>query len=324
MNMKNTTGIPIVIIAAAALLAGCARNQTPAASAPPSPEAAQGPHTSFATPEEAADALAAALRNGDAKALGELLGPGTTDLLSSGDPVEDTSERTAFVAAYDAAHSLVAGDKDNLALLVGQDRWPLPIPLVQHDGRWSFDGAAGIQEILLRRIGANELRTINVMRNYVGAQSDYAAHGHDGLPAGLYATKLNSSPGKQDGLYWETPAGKPTSPAGPFLAAAAAEGYGEKVTGAAPYHGYLYRRLDSQGADAPGGAIDYTVDGKLAKGYALLAYPSNYGSSGIMSFIVSQDGVVWQKDLGEDTAKAAQAITQFNPDTSWTPLAPEG
>jgi hypothetical protein len=301
------------------LLAACAKSEAPAPAPAPAVQAA---HTSFATADEAVDALVAALRNKDDKALGELLGPGMTDLLSSGDPVEDARERGNFLASYDASHALVAGDANDLALLVGDDRWPLPIPLEHRDGRWSWNGAAGIQEILLRRIGADELRTIKVMRGFVDAQNDYASTGHDGLPKGIYAQRLNSTPGKQDGLYWETPEGKPTSPAGPFLAAAGAEGYGEKVA-AAPYHGYLYRLLTSQGPEARGGARDYLVDGKLTGGFALLAYPSNYGSSGIMTFIVNQDGEVWQRDLGEDTAKAAVAITQFNPDTAWTPLAPE-
>ena len=308
-----------------ACLAGCAKTETAAPAAPAAATAAAdaASHTSFATPEEAAAALAAALESNDGKALSALLGPGTTELMSSGDPVADARERDNFVAAYKVSHSLVAGDSDDLALLVGEDNWPLPIPLVKNDGRWSFDGAAGVEELLLRRIGANELRTIDVMRGFVGAQRDYAAAGHDGLPAGLYAQKLNSTPGKQDGLYWETAPGAPTSPAGPFLAAATGEGYGEKVAGA-PYHGYLYRALLSQGSAAQGGAMDYLVDGKLAKGFAALAYPSGYGASGIMTFMVDQDGVVWQRDLGEDTEKAATAITQFNPDDGWTPLAPEG
>ena len=251
-----------------------------------------------------------------------MFGPGMLEQLSSGDPVEDARARANFVTAYDAGHILVAGDSKDLALLVGEDRWPLPIPLVHRDGRWSWDGPAGIQELLLRRIGADELRTIKVMRGYVEAQGEYAEKSHDGLPAGLYAQKLNSTPGKQDGLYWETAAGQPQSPAGPLLAAASAEGYGEQAA-AAPYHGYVYRVLTSQGPQAQGGALDYMVDGKLAKGFALLAYPSNYGSSGVMTFIVNQDGELWQRDLGEDTEKAAQAITQFNPDAGWTPLAPE-
>ena len=322
--MKNQyQKISTIVLLAGTLLTACARSEAPAPAAAEAPAAAaQGPHTSFATPEEATEALVAAVRNNDAKALGELFGPGMLGQLTSGDAVEDARERTNFVTAYDAGHTLVAGDANDLALLVGEDRWPLPIPLVHRDGRWSWDGPAGIQELLLRRIGADELRTIKVMRGYVEAQNDYAAAAHDGLPAGLFALKLNSTPGKHDGLYWETAAGEAQSPAGPLLAAASAEGYGATAA-AAPYHGYVYRLLTSQGADAQGGALNYLVDGKLAKGFALLAYPSNYGSSGVMTFIINQDGEVWQRDLGDDTQKAASALTQFNPDGGWTPLAPE-
>jgi Protein of unknown function (DUF2950) len=320
-NKYQKTSLVLLLIG---LLTACAKSEPPATAAVEAPAATapHGTHATFATAEEAAEALVAAVRSNDTKALGELFGPETSELLSSGDPVEDARERANFLARYDAGHSLVAGDASNLVLLTGEDRWPLPIPLVHRDGRWSWDGAAGIQEILLRRIGADELRTIKVMHGYVDAQNEYAAGGHDGLPAGLYAPKFNSAPGKQDGLYWETAPGAPQSPAGPFLAAASSEGYGERV-GAAPYHGYVYRLLNSQGAQAQGGAFDYMVDGKLSKGFAVLAYPSNYGSSGVMTFIVNQDGEVWQRDLGEDTAKAALAITQFNPDADWTPLAPE-
>ncbi len=323
MNTR-TQNMGVVVVLVSALLSACAKTEAPAAVATvaDATSAAQAPHTTFATPDEATEALVAALRNHDTKAMDELLGPGMADLLSTGDPVEDTKERTNFLTAYDASHALVAGDASDLALLVGEDRWPLPIPLEERAGRWSWDGAAGIQEILLRRIGADELRTIKVMRGFVDAQNDYASKGHDGLPAGLFAQRLNSTPGKQDGLYWESKPGEAQSPAGPFLAGATAEGYGEKVA-AAPYHGYVYRMVTSQGAQANGGALDYLVDGKLSKGFALVAYPSNYGSSGIMTFIVNQDGAVWQRDLGEDTAKQAAAITQFNPDAAWTPLAPE-
>jgi hypothetical protein len=320
MNTR-IVNLSVIALLAAALLGACAKTESPAVAAPAA-VAAEGTHTSFATPEEATEALVAALRGHDGKALGDLLGPGMSDLLSTGDPVEDTRERTNFLSAYDTSHTLVAGDASDLALLVGEDRWPLPIPLVQRAGRWMWEGAAGIQEILLRRIGADELRTIKVMRGFVDAQHDYASLGHDGLPAGLYAQRLNSGPGKQDGLYWQSKAGEPQSPAGPFLAGATAEGYGEKVA-AAPYHGYLYRMLNSQGAQANGGAFDYLADGKLSRGFALIAYPSSYGSSGVMTFIVNQDGEVWQRDLGQDTATAVTAITQFNPDAAWTPLAPE-
>jgi hypothetical protein len=262
----------------------------------------------------------------DRAALQHLLGPGTEQLLASGDPVQERQERNAFLAGYRAQHTLSAGGADDLVLLVGADQWPLPMPLVRKDGRWRFDGAAGADELVLRRIGANELNTIDVMYGFVAAQLDYAATGHDGQKPGVYARQLRSSPGKQDGLYWEVAASNAPSPAGPLLASAAAEGYANTGAqgGHAPYHGYLYRMLTSQGAAASGGAQDYLVDGKLTGGFALLAYPATYGASGIMTFIVNQDGVVWQRDLGTDTALAAIAIKEFNPDDSWTPLAPEG
>jgi len=276
----------------------------------------------FASPEDAVTALASAAEKNDVVALRQLFGPGTEALLSSGDDVQDRLARDTFMKRYYVRHQLVSGDANDMMLHVGDDNWPLPIPLVRENERWHFDGAAGAEKIVRQRIGANELHTIDVMRGYVGAQKEYAAKSHDGEPAGVYAQRLRSDPGKQNGLYWEVAAGQPSSPAGPFLAAATAEGYG--VGQGAPYHGYLYRQLLSQGKDSQGGARDYMTDGKLKKGFALIAYPADYGSSGIMSFIVNQDGVVWQADLGEDTAAAVSAIQQFNPDSKWTPIPDEG
>jgi hypothetical protein len=303
------------------MLSGCAK---PAAHREGESTAKADTQTSFATPDEAVAALVAAGEKADITALQAMLGPDTAGLLSSGDPVQDQKERNGFLERYAVYHELVAGDSGNLVLLVGEDRWPLAIPLVRKSGRWYWDGAAGASELVVRRIGANELRTIDVMHGFVAAENDYAAAAHDGAPRGVYAQKLVSSGGKHDGLYWESAPGQPPSPAGPGLAGANAEGYA--VTGALtkPYHGYLFRILTSQGPDAEGGARDYLVDGRLKNGVALLAYPSAYGASGVMTFMVDQDGVVWQRDLGADTAQAAAAIQQFNPDNSWTPLAPEG
>jgi Protein of unknown function (DUF2950) len=275
----------------------------------------------FASPDDAVSALVAAVESHDVPALRRLLGPGTDALLDSGDAVADRADRDSFLERYRARHTLVAGGPNDLVLQVGEDAWPMPIPLVLANGKWSFDGVAGADEILLRRIGANELRTIDVMRGFVEAQREYAAVGHDGGAPGSYAQKLRSEPGKQDGLYWEVAAGASPSPAGPFLAAAAAEGYGGEK--GAPYHGYRYRILTAQGDSANGGKHDYLVDGKLKGGFALLAWPDRYGVSGIMSFIVNQDGVVWQRDLGEDTATLVAAIQAFDPNRDWTPLAPE-
>jgi hypothetical protein len=301
-------------------LSGCAKPGENATTQAASPTPAQ---PSFATPEEAVAALIAAAEKADTEGVQNLLGPGTADLLSSGDPVEDKRARDAFLARYHSYNELVAGSPNELVLMVGEDRWPLPIPLVRAGGRWSWDGEAGARELIVRRIGANELRTIDVMHGFVAAERDYAAKGHDGAAAGAYAQKLRSTPGKQDGLYWEVAAGKTPSPAGPALAAANSEGYAVKGGGSSPYHGYLFRILTSQGPDANGGARDHLVNGKLTGGFALLAYPAAYGVSGVMTFMVNQDGVVWQRDLGKDTATAAAAITQFNPDNNWTPIAPE-
>jgi len=278
---------------------------------------------SFATPEEALNALVTAAGKQDLGTLRDLLGPGTEHLISSGDAIADRRERDSFLNRFHVFHELVAGDDNTLVLLVGEDRWPVPIPLVRREGRWQFDGASGMQELLLRRMGANELRTIDVMQGFVAAQTLYAASGHDGLPSGVYAQKLRSEPGKQDGLYWSVGAGQPQSPAGPLLADAASEGYGGLHPRVAPYHGYLYRMLPSQGPAANGGARDYVEDGKQTGGFALLAYPANYASSGIMTFMVNQDGVVWQRDLGGNTARKVAAISRFEPDDSWTPLAPQ-
>ena len=265
-------------------------------------------------------ALVAALEKHDVQELGRLLGPGTDKLLTSGDEVSDRAAREAFLARYREQHRFVAGSPGDMVLQVGADDWPLPIPLVREQGRWRFDGAAGAEEIVARRIGANELRTIDVMRSYVDAQQEYASTGHDGAAAGVYARRLRSEPDKQNGLYWETTADEALSPAGPLLAAAADEGYGHA---SASYHGYQFRMLLAQGPAANGGAHEYLVGGKLTGGFALLAYPAEYGASGVMTFMVNQDGVVWQRDLGEKTAQVAASIQQFNPDETWTPIAPE-
>jgi hypothetical protein len=283
---------------------------------------------SFETSEAAVEALVAAAEKTDVAELQRILGPGTEDLLESGDAIADRAEREGFLKRYHARHRLVVGGPADVVLQVGEDNWPLPIPLVREGDKWRFDGAAGADELLLRRIGANELRTIDVMRGFVVVQQDYAAKGHDGAVAGIYASRFRSTPGKQDGLFWEVSGDEPPSPAGPFLAAAAEEGYAleganEKTGKRTPYHGYVYRMLLSQGPAAHGGPRDYVVNGKLTGGFAMLAIPESYGVSGITSFIVNQDGVVWQRDLGENTAQVAQSIQRFDPDRSWTPIAPE-
>jgi len=267
----------------------------------------------FATPVEAVRALMTATESGDTDALLAIFGDEGKDLIDSGDAVQDKAGREAFVKAYKAKHSIVKVDADTRLLQVGSKDWQMPIPIVQQDGKWRFDTAAGKQELIYRRIGENELGAIAACRGFIAAQTDYAAVGHDGLPAGIYARRLVSEPGKQNGLYWETAEGEPLSPAGPFLAKAADEGYQKGD----PYHGYYYRTLKAQGAAAPGGAKNYLVDDLLKGGVALVAYPAQYKNSGVMTFIINQDGIVYQKDLGENTADVAKAMTEYNPDKSW-------
>jgi hypothetical protein len=278
-------------------------------------QAASGQKT-FPKSSEAVAALIAAARTGDQAQLLAILGPNGKDLIDSGDPVADKKSLEAFVKMYDTKHSLTVPAPGYKTLVVGADDWPMPIPLVRDGTSWYFDSAQGRDEIVNRRIGENELGAIAVCEGYYRAQKEYAAKAHDGLPAKLYAQKFSSDTGKHNGLYWPVAAGSPQSPMGPAVAEAEAEGYGGG--GPEPYHGYLYKRLVAQGPDAPGGAKDYVVNGKQSGGFAFLAYPAKYGSSGIMTFIVNQDGVIYQKDLGDDTEKAAPDITKFDPDKSWS------
>lgn len=292
------------------LLAGCSTG-------------AGGGHAGFDTPEAAVTALVAALRANDRTTLAKLLGPGSEPIVSSGDAVQDAADRARFVAAFERQHTLVDADGGSRTLVVGESGWPLPVPLVRVDGKWRFDGAAGVGELAARRIGANELSAIEVARAYVLAQQDYASQGRDGDPAGIYALKLVSDPGMQNGLYWETAPGETPSPAGPFVAAAAAEGYLAATGGArTAFHGYYYRMLYSQGPNANGGARDYFVDGLLTGGFALVAWPAEYGRSGVQTFIVNQDGVVFQKDFGPETARTVEGIRSFDPGADWVAITP--
>jgi len=277
---------------------------------------AAGGQKTFGSPEAVFDALVATLENEDADALQSLLGPGVEELLESGDAVQDAANRRDFVADYRAMHSIREDGEDRRVLLVGAEEWPLPIPAVRRNGRWLLDGEAGAEELVLRRIGANELGAIAVARGFVEAQREYAAQGHDGDPAGIYAMKLVSDPGLHNGLYWETAHGEMPSPAGEFVAAAAAEGY--RQGDHAPYHGYRYRMLYGQGSHASGGAREYFQDGLLTRGFALVAWPAEYGSSGVMTFLVNQDGQLFQKDLGEGTDSYVESMRHFDPDGSWT------
>lgn len=277
----------------------------------------------FATPEEAVQTFIDALRKGDKKTLQEVLGPSSGPLLTSGDKVADDRARAAFLRAYDASHRLEAGG-GKIVLYVGADDFPFPIPVVPDGDSWRFDTAAGREEILNRRIGRNERAAMQVCLAYVDAQREYYAQPRKQGEVLEYAQRMASTAGKRDGLYWEAKAGEPMSPLGPLVAKARAEGYRRSETqqGPAPFHGYYYRILTGQGPDAPGGAEDYVARGHMIGGFGLVAFPANYGVSGVMTFIVNHDGVVYQKDLGPSTAARAQQMKLFNPDSGWQKVTP--
>ncbi len=276
----------------------------------------------FAAPEEGVKTLIEALKANDTKALSAIAGPGSKDLVASGDPVADQERRKQFVGLYEQKNRLEQVGGDKVVLYVGNDDWPFPIPLVKQGAAWRFDTAEGKRELLARRIGANELNTIQVCLAYVDAQREYVLKDRDKDGLLEYAQKFLSDAGKKNGLYWETKPGEEPSPLGPIVAKARAVGYGPRKTGKkpAPYYGYFYRILTGQGKDASGGAYDYVVNGRMIGGFALVAYPAQYGVSGVMTFIVNQDGVVYQKDLGPNTAKVAQAMKVYNPDKTWKKL----
>lgn len=280
--------------------------------------AAKGKQKTFASPEEAVQALIAAARSNSDQELADIFGPGSQKIVSSGDPVADRSARERFVTLYEEKNRLEQKGKGTMVLALGNEDYPFPIPLVQKGERWRFDTKAGKEEIINRRIGRNELSVIETVRAYADAQREYAAKDRDGDDALEFAEKFNSTPGKHDGLYWEAKEGEEQSPLGPLMAQADRQGYAlGKSKKPAPFHGYYFRILKAQGPHAEGGAFDYVVKGKMILGFALVAYPAQYGSSGIMSFIVNQNGVVYQKDLGKNTAKIAVKMKRFDPDKSW-------
>jgi DUF2950 family protein len=273
---------------------------------------------SFATPEEAVKAAMAAARNNDDKELLAIYGPQANELLFSGDAVADKQRRERFLAAYDEKVSIVAEGESRI-VKVGKSEWPYPIPLVKKAEGWVFDTDMGREEILNRRIGQNELDAIQVSLAYVDAQREFATKDRDRNALLEYAQKFRSDPGKKNGLYWEAKAGEAQSPLGLLVAEARSQGYGPKTTDKPiPYRGYYYRILTAQGKDAAGGAYSYLVKGKMIGGFALVAYPATYENSGVMSFIVNHDGMVFQKDLGKNTAATATAMKEFNPDKTWT------
>jgi len=282
---------------------------------------ARAAQDSFPTPQAAVDALIAAAKNSNAAAANEILGPDAKEAISSGDPVADKAGREQFIAGYDRMHRLAYNTDNQVILYIGAENWPFPIPIVKRGEGWEFDTPAGLKELLFRRIGSNELFTIAALRTLVDAQKQYADAQGGGK---LYAQQIMSTPGTHDGLYWKAAVGEPESPIGPLVAEATAAGYGPSSGKTKPFHGYLYRLLTSQGVSAPGGPENYIVDGKMIKGFAFLAYPSDYRSTGVMTFQVNEDGVVLQKDLGKNTVALASQIKDFSPDKSWTPVPEYG
>lgn len=293
----------------------------------------------FGSPDAAVDSLVTALRTEDSICLKRILGPSGDDILSSGDPVADHADVQRFLTLYDQEHWIRPEVGDVYTLLAGRDGWPFPVPIVRMNGDFSFDTETGREEILNRRIGRNELAAEQVCLAIIDAERDYVARRPMGGDLPLYAPKIVSDPGKKNGLYWPTGEDEDPSPLGPLVASATAEGYGanpatrpdapagdaatgEERTGDTPaseraYHGYRYRLLTEQGPHANGGSLSYMIDGKLIGGFGVVAYPADYGNSGIMTFITNHDGVVYQRNLGSDTEKIARAMTQFDPDENW-------
>jgi hypothetical protein len=288
-----------------------------AAIAPPCAGAQADGQRTFSSSKQAVDVFIRAIRSGKNSELLAILGPGTEEVISSSDSVADKTGRDRFLDGYDRNHSLSQSAPHEWSLNVGREGWPFPIPLVQANGKWYWDGAAGKQEILYRRIGDNELAAIEACKGVVAAQRDYAAAGRDGLSAGIYAQRLMSEPGTQNGLYWQVNEGELPSPAGPLLGQASTDGYGGDAGKRSPYHGYYYRLLKAQGTNAKGGAKSYIVDGNMTGGFALVAYPADYRSSGVMTFLTNENGTLYQKDLGEKTADLAEHLTEYNPDNTW-------
>lgn len=277
---------------------------------------AQGmPHRSFLSPEKAVTSLVTAVRANDMEEMLAILGAGSRELIFSGDDVADRTGREKFLKAYDRMNNLQKVSADKVTLCIGKDNWPLPIPIVKAGPKWVFDTEEGKQEILNRRIGRNELYVMEVLDAYTDAQHEYASRDCGGGGMVEFAQNLISTQGRCDGLYWEVKKGEKESPLGPLVAQAAKEGYADADL--SPFHGYYYKILKGQGKHTQGGAYDYVVKGKMLLGFALVAYPAEYGNSGVMTFIVNQEGIIYEKDLGKDTTRVAEEMKIFDPDKTW-------
>ena len=317
--MKDTQMIKRLVFALA--LTGIVTLPPVFAQAPAAKPNAAPPSTqkTFASPELAAAALADAVRAADRKALLSVVGPDAKSWIFTGDDVADRADWKTFLMHYEKRNAIEKQASGGALLVLGEGEWPFPAPLVEKGGQWRFDAAAGREEVINRRVGSNELGAIQTMLAIVDAQRTYAASDPDRNGIADYAQKFISSPGKKDGLYWESNGAADESPLGPLVGAATAQGYSAKASQAKPqpYYGYLYRIIGAQGKDAPGGAYDYHLDGRLYGGFAVVAYPSSYGVSGVKTFIVNHEGVVFEKDLGKSTAATATALKAYNPDKSW-------
>jgi len=275
----------------------------------------------FATPDDAANAVLTAIKAGDRSELLAIFGPDSKELISSGDSVQDKATGDAFVAKYGVMHRWRKLTDGEQVLLVGADNFPVAIPLKKNtDGQWFFDTAAGKDEVLNRRVGRNELAVMQICQAAADAQSEYFTQLHDGATTKQFAQKFLSDPGKHNGLYWPSSEGQPQSPLGPLVAYATAEGYNKKPDAHTPFHGYYFHLLKGQTGKALGGAKEYVVNGQMVNGFAFVAYPAEYGNSGVMTFMINQDGVLLQKDLGKTTAETASAMSDFDPDAGWTPV----
>jgi hypothetical protein len=280
---------------------------------PTSSIAQQQGQKTFSSPDEASNALVTAARNNDEKGMLNILGPDGKQIVSSGDETEDAQNRANFAQRYQEMHRLVKEPDGTIVLYIGAKNWPTPIPLANKGSSWYFDTDAGKKEILFRRIGRNEISTIRICRELVAAQKDYYAMQHN-----EYAKQIYSDEGQHNGLYWKVAEGEPQSPIGPLVASAVAEGYLKGQAGPpTPYRGYFFHILTRQGEHAPGGAKSFIVNGKMTVGFAFIAYPAEYRSSGVMTFIVNRDGIVYQKDLGKETESLGKAMKEYNPDASW-------
>jgi len=307
LDIRRTTKVTwLIVITLIVLLAACSKRENPLPKA-------------FNSPEEAGDAIVQAGKSGDQAQVLAIFGPGSKDIIYSGDSVQDKSAVDGFLARYQTMHRWRSMTDGSQLLLVGADNYPFPIPLKKTpEGKWFFDAAAGKDEIMARRVGRNELAVIDVCAALVDAQNEYFSQPRDGAKTKQFALKFISDNGKQNGLYWDSPEGQPHSPLGPLVAFASEEGYSIKPTAHVPFHGYYFRILTKQGAHAPGGAKDYVVNGKAVGGFAFIAYPAEYKNSGIMTFMVGPDGVLLQKDLGEKTSDIAAAITEYDPGDGWS------